>query len=159
LSVKANRGAVVGKPTPRLSDTGIEKQEFYELRFYKETIALCFLAVGALPGCCKAENARANTLRELNAALAACVKGPATSVGSEITIVFSLRRDGSLLGKPKISYSKLGRDEAVPREFVGAVLAQLSHCFPVNISDGLGGAIAGHPIRLRIESRPKEMGV
>ena len=52
--------------------------------------------------------APANTLADLWRELNACVKTPAAGAGSEVTIVFTLRRDGSLLGKPaEADYPKL----------------------------------------------------
>jgi hypothetical protein len=51
-------------------------------------------------GSSEAKSAPANTLRELYTALGECVKVPGGLPGSEITVVFSLKRDGSLLGKP-----------------------------------------------------------
>jgi hypothetical protein len=41
----------------------------------------------------------ANTLPELWRELGACIRAPTESVGSELTIVFALKRDGSLLGR------------------------------------------------------------
>ena len=50
-------------------------------------------------GSSEAKSTPANTLRELYTALGECVKVTGGLPGSEITVVFSLKRDGSLLGR------------------------------------------------------------
>jgi hypothetical protein len=96
----------------------------------------------------------ANTLRELSQALVQCAKIHVPPSGDEITLIFSLKRDGSLLGKPRITYSKLTGDRADQQEFVANTLSALSQCFPLHITDGLGGAIAGRPLSIRFIARP-----
>ena len=61
------------------------------------------------------------------------------SVGYEATLRFSLRRDGSIIGKPAITYVKLGANEALNRDFIASVLGGLEACTPVAITPGLGG--------------------
>jgi len=107
----------------------------------------------------EAKSAPANSLRELYTALGECVKAPASLPGSEITIIFSLKRNGSLLGKPKISHAKLLGDTNAQRDFVAGVLAGFDRCLPVSITDGLGGAVAGRPLNFRIVSQPRQTKV
>ena len=64
--------------------------------------------------------------------------------------MLSLKRDGALLGKPRISYSKLPGDPEAERRFGETVERALDHCFPMSITDALGGAIAGRPFSFRI---------
>jgi hypothetical protein len=99
--------------------------------------------------------APANSLRELGAELSACLPPSDASEDRELTIVLSLKRDGALLGKPRISYSKLPGDPEVERRFGETVERALNHCFPISITDALGGAIAGRPIPFRIIWRRK----
>jgi hypothetical protein len=107
----------------------------------------------------EAKSAPANSLRELYAALGECVKAPVGVPGSEITVVFSLKRNGSLLGKPRISHAKLLGDANAQRDFVASVLAGFNRCLPISITDGLGGAVAGRPMRFRVIGRPRETRV
>jgi hypothetical protein len=102
-----------------------------------------------------AKSAPANSLRELYSTLGECVKGPFGTPGSELTIIFSIRRDGSLNGKPRISHAKLLGDSRDQSSFVADVAAALERCLPVDITPGLGGATAGRPIILRVVSRPR----
>jgi len=54
-------------------------------------VALPLLLLGSL----EAQSAPANTLRELTAAIGECVKSARAGLpGSELTILFSLKRDG-----------------------------------------------------------------
>lgn len=115
---------------------------------------LAALALAAGP----AAAAPANTLRELWPALTRCWQPPPGTVGSEITVAFALRRDGTLLGKPRITYSRLTGDAEAQRAFVAAALIALARCTPVAITDGLGGAIAGRQLSIRFQSRPRDLG-
>jgi hypothetical protein len=107
----------------------------------------------------EAKSAPANSLRELYAVLGECVKAPVGAPGSEITVVFSLKRNGSLFGKPRISHAKLLGDANAQRDFVASVLAGFNRCLPVSITEGLGGAVAGRPMSFRVIGRARETGV
>jgi hypothetical protein len=115
-------------------------------------VALALLLLGYS----EAKSAPANTLRELYTALGECVKAPGGFPGSEITVVFSLKRDGSLLGRPRISHTKLLGDSSAQTDFVRNVLAAFDKCLPLSLSPGLGGAVAGRPMSFRVISQPRE---
>ena len=78
--------------------------------------AALLLAISSSARC-----APANSLRELYAALGQCVNAPAGAPGSEITVVFSIKRNGSLLGKPRIAHARLLGDANAHRNFVASV--------------------------------------
>ena len=99
--------------------------------------------------------APANSLQELGAELKACLPPSDASEDWELTIVLSLKRDGALLGKPRISHSKLPGDPEVERRVGETLERALDHCFPLSITDALGGAIAGRPLSFRIIWRRK----
>ncbi len=105
------------------------------------------------------QKAPANTLRELFHALGQCLSAEGGAPGSEITLVFSLRRDGALIGKPRIAYSKLPKDAAAKRRFVDGVAASFDRCIPVKITDALGGAIAGRPLSMHIGFKGREIDI
>ncbi|SFK15698.1 hypothetical protein SAMN04488498_10341 [Mesorhizobium albiziae] len=71
----------------------------------------------------------------------------------EITLVFSLRRDGTLIGKPKVTWTKLAGDTVLQRAFVQSVLAALDKALPLPFTDSMGNAIAGRPFALRFAAR------
>lgn len=101
----------------------------------------------------------AGTVRELWPALTRCWRAPPGTVGSEITVALSLKRNGELLGRPQITYSRLTGDAAAQRAFVASVLASLARCTPVAVTDGLGGAIAGRRLSVRFRSRSGGMSI
>jgi hypothetical protein len=105
----------------------------------------------------------ADTLRELYPALAACweiPEGLARFERTEITARFSLRRDGSVIGTPRVTFSTQDSDTRAYRILTDATLAAIRRCTPARITPGLGAAIAGRPIALRfIYQGPKGKGV
>ena len=103
-----------------------------------------------------APDAPADTLAALYPALAACWIVPSSLDGArgvEITARLSLRRDGSLIGAPRITYAAgvIDRQRAA---LVRATLDALRACTPARIGTGLGRAIAGRPVALRLVYRP-----
>jgi hypothetical protein len=103
--------------------------------------------------------APANSLRELYAQFSVCFKDIEGEPGEEVTITFSLKRDGSLLGKAHISYSRLPDDPAERARFIDNLAATFDRCLPARITDGLGGAIAGRRIFYRFTfTRPEIRG-
>lgn len=76
--------------------------------------------------------------------------------GMAVTVRFSLKRSGELLGEPRITYSNLSGMPRLDRHFIASVLSAIERCLPLDITDGLGGAIAGRPITLTFSaSRPE----
>jgi hypothetical protein len=100
-----------------------------------------------------AEASPANTLRELYPTLTRCWRAPTGSEGSTITVGITLRRNGTMLGPPTITYSRLTGDTGTQKQFVASALSALAACTPVAITDALGGAIAGRRIFIRFESQ------
>lgn len=120
----------------------------------------CLLAAAALGLALTAADASAgdrpcgsrepiNTLNQMWGALYACWQPPPGSEGMEITLTFSLRRDGSLFGKPRASWSKLSGTTEQQHVFVASVLAALERALPLPLTDSMGGAIAGNPLAMR----------
>ena len=115
--------------------------------------AMAILAlVALLPGA--AEAAPANTLRELWAQLGQCLQTAEGAEGLDLTIVFSLTRDGALLGKPRITHSKPLADADSRRAAISLARA-MNKCLPASITDALGGAIAGRTLALRVLGKRK----
>ncbi|MDP4023792.1 hypothetical protein Q8W71_14250 [Methylobacterium sp. NEAU 140] len=98
----------------------------------------------------------AGTLAALYPALAACWRAPAAITGQagiEVTARLALRRDGGLVGRPRITYAA-GVAGPARALLVRATLDGLDRCTPARITPALGRAIAGRPVALRLVYRP-----
>ncbi len=60
-----------------------------------------------------------------------------------LTLRFSLRRDGTLIGKPVATFSDLGPDDRLNSAFVASILEALDKALPIPFTESMGGAIAG----------------
>ncbi len=92
------------------------------------------------------EAAPANTLVELQRQFGACVRGKSLGPsGSRLTIMLMMKRDGSIFGKPRITFSHLEGDKDARQQFVDDAERAVAACLPLRITPSLGGAIAGRP--------------
>jgi hypothetical protein len=109
------------------------------------------LAQGAAP---------ANTLDELQHQFGACMAGKSLGpAGSRLTIMLMMKRDGSIFGKPRITFSHLEGDKDARQQFVDDTERAVETCLPFRITPSLGGAIAGRPFFISL-GRPKaEQGI
>jgi len=92
---------------------------------------------------------RIDTIKEMSDAIYACWKPPPGTAGMSLTLRFSLRRDGTLIGKPRATYSNLGADAQLSRAFVASILKALDDALPLPFSDSMGRAIAGRMLSPR----------
>jgi hypothetical protein len=90
-----------------------------------------------------------DTLKEMSAAIDACWRPPTGTAGMSLTLRFSLRRNGTLIGKPRATFSDLGADDALSRAFVASILKALDEALPLPFSDSMGRAIAGRMLAPR----------
>ncbi len=105
------------------------------------------------------EAAPANTLMDMRRQLETCMAGkPVGPVGSAVTFVFMMKRDGSVFGKPRITYSHLEGDEQARRRFLDDAERAVDACLPFKVTPALGGAIAGRMFSVRIGQRKPEQG-
>jgi hypothetical protein len=104
--------------------------------------------------------APANTLVELQHQLGACMAGKSLGpAGSRLTIMLMMKRDGSIFGKPRITFSHLEGDKDSRQQFVDDTERAVETCLPFRITPSLGGAIAGRPFFITL-GRPKaEQGI
>jgi len=88
------------------------------------------------------------TLADIAPAVGRCWTPPAIEGVGDITVMLSLRRDGSILGAPRISYSRAISPEE-KRLLQKSLLAALASCGPLPVSPRLGAAIAGRIFAIR----------
>lgn len=104
-----------------------------------------------------------DTLKALFPALAACWEAPeglAKFERTEITARLSLRRDGSVIGTPRVTFSQTPGDAKARDILIRATLDAIARCTPVRLTPALGGAIAGRPLALRfIYDGPRGQGI
>jgi hypothetical protein len=131
------------------------------MRFLR-LLAVSLLAHAAVTGKpAHTENAHGsiNTLDELFAALRKCwiPPPPARSHdGMEITVRFSLTREGKVFGKASIRYESREASEDERLAYRIAVAQAIERCTPFPITEGLGNAIAGHPLNIKFVDRRKQ---
>lgn len=107
------------------------------------TMAAWPLVLMALAGPSQEPAASFAALRQ---ALTHCFIAPPHTRGSVATVRFSLRRDGAVFGRPKVTYlQRAGRPED-QAAFEKAVAASLDACTPVRLDPGLAAVIAGQPL-------------
>ncbi|MBY0612286.1 MAG: hypothetical protein K2P80_08875 [Beijerinckiaceae bacterium] len=69
--------------------------------------------------------------------------------GRDVTVRMSLRRDGTLIGQPRITYLRPISDPEEQKRFLPSLLLALKACLPVPIEPGLGSVLAGDPLAIR----------
>jgi hypothetical protein len=118
-------------------------------------MALVAASTCATPVAVAEPTAPANTLVELQRQFGACMSGKAPGpAGSRLTVMLMMKRDGSIFGKPRITFSHLEGDADARRRFVDDAERAVEACLPFRITPSLGGAIAGRPFFITL-GRPK----
>ncbi len=84
-----------------------------------------------------------DTINEMFAAIYACWEPPANAGGLSMTLTFSLRSNGTIIGKPRQTHANQGEDERLNEAFVHSVHEALDKAMPLPLSKSMGGAIAG----------------
>ena len=118
-------------------------------------VALFAASICIIPVALAEEAAPANTLVDLQHQFGACMAGRAPGpAGSRLTIMLMMKRDGSIFGKPRITFSHLEGDAETRQRFIDDAERAVDECLPLKITPSLGGAIAGRPFSITL-GRPK----
>ena len=67
----------------------------------------------------------------------------------EYTIRFALKRDGTMIAAPRMTYSSHEASAETRQVYRKAIDAALKRCTPLHFSGGMAGAVAGRPIAIR----------
>jgi hypothetical protein len=67
----------------------------------------------------------------------------------QMTVRFSFRRSGDMIGPPRVTFATAGVPTDVRETYFKAISASLDACVPMKFTGGLGGAVAGRPIAIR----------
>jgi hypothetical protein len=92
------------------------------------------------------------------AALRACWVPPPldqSRAGMQITVQVSFRRNGELLGQPRITFESSGASDDERLAYRIAVAKMLKRCTPVPVTEALGNALAGRPLTIRFVDNRK----
>jgi hypothetical protein len=95
-------------------------------------------------------------LSELAPALRRCWEPPRLSgVDDSVmaTVRFSLRRDGTLFGQPRVTWGTKRTDPELQERFTQSVIAAVRACTPMRLSQSFGESIAGRPFSIRFHGR------
>jgi hypothetical protein len=95
------------------------------------------------------------TMNEVGAAIMSCWKPPAGIKKSTVTVSFSLKNDGTLIGPPQTTFIYVAGDEKVRQQFIAAALDAVERCTPVELSPALAQGIGGQPFTMEFASGDK----
>jgi hypothetical protein len=94
----------------------------------------------------------ANTLMDMRRAFAACVSQTPLATGSRVTIAFMMKRDGSIFGRPRITFARLEGDSDAKARFVDDARRAVDACLPLRVTPALGNAIAGRIFTITLDA-------
>jgi hypothetical protein len=102
---------------------------------------------------------KVETIRDLFDLLRTCWAAPSLNEarpGMQMTVRFSFKRDGELIGTPRMTFVTPDASSKERDTYRRAIDAALDRCTPIPFSNGMGGAIAGRPIAVRfVDNRGK----
>lgn len=100
---------------------------------------------------------RVDRISEVFQAIQGCWRRPAGSgySGQEITLRISFKRNGEVLGEPRITYYKAGTQPEQREAFTRSVREAFERCTPLPFTESFGAAIAGRIFAFRfVDARP-----
>jgi hypothetical protein len=93
-----------------------------------------------------------DNIGDLFAALRSCWTPPpadAAKEGMQMTVRFSFKRSGELIGPPRMTFATVGAPADVRTAYLKAINDSIDACVPLKFTGALGGAVAGRPIAIR----------
>jgi len=122
----------------------------------KCVVAMLIMAGGMLVSTLPPSHAATlNTMDDVKAAIQACWTPPADAANSTVTLSFSFKRDGTLIGPPRPTAAKVAGDEKARKSFIDAAIAAVKNCTPLSLSPTLAQGIGGNVFTLQFVSPKK----
>jgi hypothetical protein len=93
-----------------------------------------------------------DNIGDLFAALRSCWTPPqpdSAKEGMQMTVRFSFKRSGDLIGPPRLTFATAGVPVEVRETYLKAINDSIDACVPLKFTGNLGGALAGRPIAIR----------
>lgn len=97
-----------------------------------------------------------DNIKQVFAKLGTCWRSPPPSQANpsiEITVIVSFRRDGTILGHPKITYESEQATDHDRLMYRIAVMETLQRCTPMPFTEAMAGAVAGRPFAVKFHNR------
>ncbi len=94
-----------------------------------------------------------NTMDDVGAAIRACWTPPSGVKNSTVTLSFSFKRDGTLIGPPRPTAIHVQGDAKARKSFVDAATSALAQCLPLTFSPTLAKGIGGTVFTLQFASK------
>ncbi len=104
----------------------------------------------------QAQPAQVDTIKDVFARLRTCWRPPPPGRANpdmDITVIVSFNRDGNIFGHPKITYELAQATDNDRLLYRIAVMETLQRCTPMPFTQGMAGAVAGHPFAVRFRNR------
>jgi hypothetical protein len=104
----------------------------------------------------QAEPGQVDSIKGVIERLGTCWRPPPPSRANpdvEITVIVSFRRDGTILGRPKITYESDSATDNDRLMYRIAVMETLQRCTPMPFTEGMAGAVAGRPFAIKFQNR------
>jgi hypothetical protein len=93
-----------------------------------------------------------DNIGDLFAELRSCWSPPPPDTalaGMQMTVRFSFKRDGDMIGPPRMTFATEGVSADARATYLKAINASLDGCIPLKFTGGLAGAVVGRPIAIR----------
>jgi hypothetical protein len=97
-----------------------------------------------------------NDMDEVGAAIMNCWKAPSSMEDSFVTLSFSFRRDGTLIGRPRATGSNVQGDAEARKKFIDSAITALEDCTPLAFSPSLADGIGGQVFTMRLSGSGAE---
>lgn len=103
----------------------------------------------------RAEPGQVDNIKDVLARLNGCWRPPPLSRANpiDITVIFSFNRAGEIMGHPRITYESEQATDSDRLAYRIAVMQALQRCTPMPFTEGMAGAVAGHPFAIRFRNR------
>jgi hypothetical protein len=102
-----------------------------------------------------AEEEQVDNIKEAFARFRACWRPPTAADvhrGIDVTVIATFRRDGSIMGHPKVTYESERATDNDRLQLRIAIMETLQRCTPMPFTDGMAGAVAGRPFAIRFRN-------
>lgn len=97
-----------------------------------------------------------STLPDIFKRLGKCFKAPKLPRGHpglQVTFIVTFTKTGDLFGQPKVTYESEYATDNDRLLYRTALMQALQRCTPMPFTEGLGDAVAGRPLRMRLDDR------